>query len=441
MIFGLFASTLPAAAPRSAAPGAVFGAAGTAPRASRSPARGALRRAGLLLAAAALAGCSQLPAAGPLREDVETAPQDIPGVALAPLTAQTVALLGAAPAPSLSETLAPAAPRRRTVAVGDRLAVSIWEPSPDGLFATIERKQTDMTVTVDEDGRIFVPYAGELRIAGLTAAQVRDRIEDGLRGKAVDPQVQVSPLGGAGQSLSVIGDVGRSGRYEVPIAGLRLADALAQAGGSRGQALETEVSVMRDGRIASARLSRILAGPDANILLAPGDTVQVSVTPRRYVTMGALGRSSWTDFGAEEVTLMQAMARAGGLQDNRADPSGMFVFRRETAPRAQALQDLAAAQAAEAAAKAEDAPMAAEPEAPPRLIDAPAGWSAAEGAPVIYQLDMRDPESFFLASAFRVEDGDVLFASNAPAAELRKFFSIVLSPAVSAANSTARLGN
>ena len=47
--------------------------------------------------------------------------------------------------------------------------------------------------------------------------------------------------------------------------------------------------------------------------------------------------------------------------------------------------------------------------------------------PVIYEIDLRDPSSFFVAQSFPVQNGDVLYVTNAPAAELQKFMNIVVS--------------
>ena len=46
-------------------------------------------------------------------------------------------------------------------------------------------------------------------------------------------------------------------------------------------------------------------------------------------------------------------------------------------------------------------------------------------APVIYTLNLREPASFFIAKSFPIKDGDTLYISNAPAAELQKFMNIV----------------
>ena len=44
---------------------------------------------------------------------------------------------------------------------------------------------------------------------------------------------------------------------------------------------------------------------------------------------------------------------------------------------------------------------------------------------VVYQLDLKNPASFFVAQSFPVRDKDVLYISNAPAAELQKFLNLI----------------
>ena len=74
----------------------------------------------------------------------------------------------------------------------------------------------------------------------------------------------------------------------------------------------------------------------------------------------------------------------------------------------------------------------------PALADAvltgppPAGVpSGGALRPIVYRLDMTEPESLFVARAFQMRDGDAIFATNAPFSELRKvvtLFSQVLVP-------------
>jgi polysaccharide export outer membrane protein len=45
--------------------------------------------------------------------------------------------------------------------------------------------------------------------------------------------------------------------------------------------------------------------------------------------------------------------------------------------------------------------------------------------PIIYRLNMRQPDGFFLAERFPVRDKDVLFVSNAQSVELTKLLNVI----------------
>ena len=49
--------------------------------------------------------------------------------------------------------------------------------------------------------------------------------------------------------------------------------------------------------------------------------------------------------------------------------------------------------------------------------------------PVVYRIDLRNPASFFVMQSFAINNKDILYVSNAPAAELQKFLNIVFSVA------------
>ena len=106
------------------------------------------------------------------------------------------------------------------------------------------------------------------------------------------------------------------------------------------------------------------------------------------------------------MTLSQALGRVGGLQDMRADPKGVFLFRWESAQRVRSLVE----------------PQVALPDGP---------------VPVIYQVVLKDPETLFAAQNFAMKNGDVIFIANSPAADFQRFVNILASsvlPALSVAN-------
>jgi polysaccharide export outer membrane protein len=55
----------------------------------------------------------------------------------------------------------------------------------------------------------------------------------------------------------------------------------------------------------------------------------------------------------------------------------------------------------------------------------PAVANADGQVPVIYRINLRDPRSFFVAQGFAVRNKDILYVSNAPAADLQKFVNVI----------------
>jgi len=53
---------------------------------------------------------------------------------------------------------------------------------------------------------------------------------------------------------------------------------------------------------------------------------------------------------------------------------------------------------------------------------------------VIYRLNLRDPKGLFFAQVFPVSEGDLIYVSDAPAAQLAKFLAISNSTAQPAIN-------
>lgn len=281
--------------------------------------------------------------------------------------------------------------------VGDTLMVSIWEASPDGLFSAGGKGGAgQIPAVIDETGYIFVPYAGRIRAAGLSVEALRESIQKQLVGKAVEPQVLVT----LGEKLSatavVVGDVMKPGVYPLPLRDTRLLDIVATAGGSRQATYETEVTLKRGNRSGTTRLEQLIDYPENNVRIAPGDNILLSHHPRTFSAFGAVKSNQLVPFKTKSVTLAEALATVGGLNDNKADAAGIFLFRYEDTNLIRTIR-----------------PDLAQKMAPHQTV------------PVVYKLDLRDPKGFFLARFFEMRDKDILYVANHPTAELGKFLQII----------------
>jgi polysaccharide export outer membrane protein len=254
---------------------------------------------------------------------------------------------------------------------------------------------------VDENGLIKVPFAGSIRAAGRTPAEIEQDIVSRLRGKAHQPQAMVRLVRNQATNVTVVGDVANSGRIPLTPKGERLLDIIAGAGGAKQAVSKTVVQITRGDRLASMPLEAIIRDPSQNIVAQPDDIVTVAYQPYSFIALGATGSNSELPFEATGINLAQAMGRVGGLRDDRADIRGVFVFR---------LED----------------PAALGSQLPPNARLTPDGK-----LPVIYRLDLKQPGSLFVAQSFPMRNRDVLYVSDAPLADLQKFMNMVSSAAFS----------
>lgn len=196
-------------------------------------------------------------------------------------------------------------------------------------------------------------------------------------------------------SATVVGEVTTSTRVQLIPGNERLLDAIAAASGVKTPISRTMIQVTRGNHTFSLPLEIIIRDPRQNVPLQPGDVVTALYQPFTFTSLGASGKNDELPIEARGTSLAQALARAGGLVDERANAKGVFIFRLES----------------------------------PDALDAghsPPATTPDGRMPVVYRLDLTDPRSFFLMQSFPINDKDVLYVANAPAVELQKFLTILV---------------
>ena len=353
-----------------------------------------------------------LPSAGPSLKQIDPARkgtqqvQRMEGIQLVEVTDAVARRLLAGRRQGLfSDTFAPVAPTGYVVGAGDVVEVSVWEAPPAMLFgsAVLDARAGASTTRitsfpeqmVNSDGAVNMPFAGQVQAAGRTPQQIETDLARRLQGKANQPQVLVRVIRNVSSNVTVVGEVANSTRMPLTARGERLLDALAAAGGVRQPVNKMTLQITRGEQVQALPLDLIIRDPKQNISLQAGDVVTALFQPLSFTVLGATGKNEELNFEAQGISLTQALARAGGLQDARANARGVFVFR---------LEDAGAL------------------DWPSKVLTTPDGK-----VPVIYQIDLKDPASFFVAQSFPINNRDVLYVSNAPAAELQKFMNIVTS--------------
>lgn len=248
---------------------------------------------------------------------------------------------------------------------------------------------------VGPDGAISIPYAGRIAVAGKTPLEVQHTIERLLGPKALDPQAIVMVKRSAANSVSVAGEVIGGARVPLSLGGDRLLQVIAAAGGEKAPLHDTFVQLSRGGVTATVPLAALVSDPAQDIFAEPGDVLTLVRRPQAFSVFGATGRNATITFTSDRLSLSEAMAKAGGLLDDRADPRAVFLFRYEPVDVVRALGQ-------------------------PIATDAQGGLS-----PIVYRLDMNEAKSYFLAHHFAVHDKDVIFVANAEIQPLYYFFQVL----------------
>lgn len=371
-------------------------------------------------AAALLSACSILPGAGPsgealIESGTATAERPEPAFAVVEIGDPVVDVLSRRATPGLRGSFGDyRPPASQTIGVGDVLQITLWEAAGGGLFSApiVDRAYPGShsaaipEQTVGRDGAVTVPYAGRIRVTGRTQQEVEAAIVERLRGKAIEPQALVSVSRNVSNTVTVTGEVTNGARVPLTLRGDRVMDVIASAGGFRSPVHETFVSLTRGDRTARAPVQALLANPREDVYVRPGDILTVERTPQTFTVAGALGTNAVTPFDARGITLEEAIGKAGGVADHRADPGGVFVLRYEPVVVAREYPGVA-----------------------PSLL-------AGSFAPVAYHLDLRAPAALFVARRFAMRDKDILYVSNAPLTEIAKAFqlvSILTQPAIQGA--------
>lgn len=290
------------------------------------------------------------------------------------------------------------------IGVGDQLVVTIFEAGVDGLFSTTDSKQSAITVIVQPDGMAAIPYVGQVRFAGRTLEQARQTILGALKGKAVEPDVIVTPVNTASRTVTVSGAVRASGLIPLGLKGDRIAEVIAKAGGPANQPYETYVTLNRGRKVATVLYKYVVENPSENIYVSPDDQIFVTYDPRTFSVIGETLANNRIPFGSNELNLIEALAMAGGGRDTSIDATGVFLFRYEDRDLVERLLG---------------------PERFQELLSKgmmPDKW---DRFPIVYRINLRASDGMLVAQTFPMKNRDVLYASRHPTVDILKFFDLI----------------
>jgi len=262
---------------------------------------------------------------------------------------------------------------------GDILSVTVFDhpelTTPAGQF----RSAADAGFVVSEDGTFFFPYAGVVKVVGLTRHQIRSILTQKLSKFIEDPQIEVRVADFRSQRVFVVGEVGKKGALPITDIPMTTLEAINLAGGFTENADQQRITITRAGKTFDVDLQALYEEGDlsGNVLLEHGDVVNVWDRQHHKVfSLGAIGQGTQS-MHKGRLSLAEALSNAGNVNQFISNPYQIYVIR-------------------------------------------------GGDQPAIYHLASKSPDAMVLADRFPLQPRDVVYVDEADIVRWNKLISNIL---------------
>lgn len=286
---------------------------------------------------------------------------------------------------------------------GDVLSIVVWDHpelsnaatvstgAPAGAGADASTAATTAPPAgfmVDHEGMIQFPYAGPLKVAGLTQDQARNLLANRLSKYLKQPKVTLRVQSYRSKRVYVDGEVKNPGLQAINDIPMTLVEALNRAGGVLPTGDQSQVVVNRSGTNYQINLPQLVqrgVNP-GSILLANGDVVRVrSRDESKVFVSGEVVSPRALPMHNGRLSLNEALGESGGINPTSGDGSQIYVVRKNGNDQ------------------------------------------------VVYQLDGRSPGALAMAEGFELSPKDLVYVAATPLANWHRAISLILPGALSSA--------
>jgi polysaccharide export outer membrane protein len=234
------------------------------------------------------------------------------------------------------------------IEAGDVLHIVVWDhpevsasmlPAPPlGAAAVagvaVSPLQPQSGFEVDHQGMLDFPYAGKLKVAGLTPSDLHQQLTERLARYLRNPKLSVRVLAYRSKRVYVDGEVKQPGVQAINDLPMTLTEAINRAGGMNPTADQSRIIIHRDGKSYPINLPQLVqrgVNP-ASIMLTSGDVVRVlSRDESKIFISGEVTSPRALPMRNGRLTLNEALGEAGGINPVTGDARQVYVIRRSSA--------------------------------------------------------------------------------------------------------------
>ena len=264
---------------------------------------------------------------------------------------------------------------------GDILSIIVWDHPELTIPAGAERSAEQSGTVVNENGTIYYPYAGIVRVAGLNVREVRDLLTKALSRVIENVQLEVRMAEFRSKRIYVVGEVRNPGIKRVTDIAPTVLEMVNQAGGFTDEADYRNITLTRKEKTYRIDLLALYenGNVEQNVLLESGDVINVPDRQlNKIFVLGEVNNPGSLLMNKSRKTLAEAISDAGDVNNDRADPSQIFIMR------------------------------------------------GNNGTPEVYHLDARTPDAMLLADRFPLQPRDVIYVDVAEIVRWNRVISNVL---------------
>ncbi|GJI94037.1 capsular polysaccharide transporter [Duganella caerulea] len=297
------------------------------------------------------------------------------------------------------------APPPYAIGAADILSIVVWgHPelasavlnTPTPVLAGVEQATAAAPAqgfVVSDDGFIQFPYAGDVPVAGLSAAQARDLLAQRLAPMFNQPRVTLRVLAFRSQRIYVDGEVKAPGVQPINDVAMTLTEAINRAGGVTPAGDQSQLTLLRQGQRYRINLPALIQqGIDpSRITLRHGDILRVQpLDESKVFVSGEVVAPRALTMHNGRLSLNEAIGEAGGINPLTGDARRVFVVRR------------------------------------------------SGGTDELYQLDARDTGALAMAEAFELRPRDLVYIDATGLASWHRTLSLLIPGALTSAVSAGK---